>query len=158
MPYVSYRDTVNKLNPNKHAWMIYNTNLCTEIQQNTSTTKFVKEVSTENWNIVIEYKPWDAVLCNLASINVAKVYTEKEMKETFPIMMRVLDNVITLNYYPIEEARRTSELYRPIWIWYLWLAEYLATHKMSYDTEEARNHVEKLFDKYAYYTYYNSEF
>lgn len=113
MPYVFYRDTVNKLNPNKHAGNIYSTQLCTEICQNTSATKFVEE-TIEDGQIVIKYNPGDLVVCNLASINVAKVYDDVTMSETLPVVMRILDNVITLNFYPIEEAKRTAMRYRSV--------------------------------------------
>ena len=156
MPYVFYRDTVNKLNPNKHAGNIYSTQLCTEICQNTSSTVFQKEVLEESGEIVIRYQPGDLVVCNLASINVAKVYTESVMKKTFPILLRVLDNVITLNYYPIKEAERTAMRYRSIGIGYLGLAEFLATRKLAYESEQARIETDRLFERYAYYTYRSS--
>ena len=65
MPYVFYRDTVNALNPNKHAGNIYSTQLCTEICQNTAPSKFVEE-TLEDGNIVIKYTPGDSVVCNLS--------------------------------------------------------------------------------------------
>jgi len=151
MPYAFFRDTVNKANPNKHAWNIYSTQLCVEIGQNTSDSKFIEEV-IEDWTIVIKYEPGDSVVCNLASINVAKVNTEKDIEEIIPIAMKALDNVITLNYYPIKEAELTAKKYRSVWLGFLWLAEYLAVNKISYDTLEAREVVDKLFEKYAYHT------
>jgi len=54
------------------------------------------------------------VVCNLASINVAKVNTDEEMEKILPVCMRILDNVITLNYYPIEEAKLTAQKYRSV--------------------------------------------
>lgn len=155
MPYVFYRDTVNRLNPNKHAGNIYSTQLCTEICQNTSTTKFVEE-TIEDGKIVIKYEPGDLVVCNLASINVAKVFEDKTIDTTMPVAMRVLDNVITLNFYPVKEAQRTAMRYRSVGLGYLGLAEYLATHGMAYDSLEAREHVDRLFEKYAYATYRSS--
>lgn len=152
MPYVFFRDTVNRLNPNKHAGNIYSTQLCTEICQNTSASKFIKE-SIENGEIVLRYEPGDLVVCNLASINVATVHEPKVIADVFPVLMRVLDNVITLNYYPIQEAKRTSERYRSVGVGYLGLAEYLATRKIAYDTEEARQETDRLFERYAYHTY-----
>lgn len=152
MPYVFYRDTVNKLNPNKHAGMIYSSQLCTEICQNTSPTKFVEE-TIEGGKIILRYEPGDLVVCNLASINVAKVFDQATMKEAFPVVMRILDNVITLNYYPIKEAEHTAMKYRSVGLGYLGLAEYLATHGMAYDSSEARAHVDDLFEQYAYHTY-----
>ena len=152
MPYVFFRDTVNKLNPNKHAGNIYSTQLCTEICQNTSRTKFIEEV-IEDGKIVIRYEPGDLVVCNLASINVAKVNDEKTIKAVFPVVFRALDNVITLNYYPIKEAERTSKRYRSVGLGYLGLAEYLAVNHLSYESKEARKAVDELFEKYAFHTY-----
>ena len=57
MPYVFFRDTVNKLNPNKHAGNIYSTQLCTEICQNTAPSEFVEEMVDEYGNVNIRYKP-----------------------------------------------------------------------------------------------------
>lgn len=155
MPYVFFRDTVNRLNPNKHAGNIYSTQLCTEICQNTSASKFVEE-TIEDGKIVLRYNPGDLVVCNLASVNVATVYNQAMMADVFPVLMRVLDNVITLNYYPIKEAERTSKRYRSVGVGYLGLAEYLATRKIAYDSPEARQETDRLFERYAYYTYRSS--
>ncbi len=152
MPYVFFRDTVNRANPNKHAGNIYSSQLCTEICQNTSPTKFAEEV-IENEKIAIKYEPGDTVVCNLASINMAKVHDEKTISEVFPIMMRALDNVISLNFYPIKESERTAFRYRSIGIGYLGLAEYLATNHFDYASEKARKEVNRLFEMYAFHTY-----
>lgn len=151
MPYTFFRDTVNKYNPNRHAGNIYSTQLCTEIAQNTSTAKFIEETE-EDGTINIKYKAGDLVVCNLASINVAKVNTQEDIDAVLPIAMRILDNVITLNFYPVKEAELTAKRYRSVGLWFLGLAEYLATHKMVYDSPFARAHVDELFEKYAYTT------
>ena len=152
MPYVFFRDTVNGANPNKHAGNIYSSQLCTEICQNTSASKFIEE-TLEDGKIMIKYEPGDTVVCNLASINVAKVNTKEEIDKIIPIAMRILDNVITINYYPIQEAKRTAMRYRSVGLGYLGLAEYLATQKISYDSVEARTKTDELFSKYALATY-----
>ncbi len=152
MPYTFFRDTVNAVNPNRHVGSIYSSQLCTEICQNTSPTTFIEE-SLEDGTIVIRYAPGDFVVCNLASINVAKVHDNTTIAAVMPVMMRVLDNVITLNYYPIKEAERTALRYRSVGVGYLGLAEYLATRKIVYESEKARAVVNTLFEKYAYYTY-----
>lgn len=151
MPYAFFRDTANRMNPNKHAGMIYSTQLCVEIQQNTSPAEFIEE-ETEDGTVVIKYKPGDLVTCNLASINCAQVRNETEMDEVFPVAMRLLDNVITLNFYPIEESRITAMKYRSVGLGFLGLAEYLATEGYVYDSEEARERVDELFERYAYHT------
>lgn len=155
MPYVFYRDTVNKLNPNKHAGNIYSTQLCTEICQNTSAAKYLEE-TIEDGNIVIKYTPGDSVVCNLASVNVAKVNTDEDIAKVTPIVMRILDNVIDLNYYPIKEAERTAKRYRSVWVGFLGLAEYLAVNHLAYDSKEARDVVDLMMEKFAYHTFKSS--
>lgn len=151
MPYFFYRDTVNRVNPNKHVGNIYSTQLCTEICQNTSHSNFIGE-SLKDGEVNLKYKSGDTVVCNLASINIAKVNTKKDIEEVFPIAMRILDNVITLNFYPIKEAEYTSKRYRSIGLGFMGLAEYLACNSLSYDKEEARVKVNKLFEDYAFAT------
>ena len=113
MPYAFFRDTANKLNPNKHAGMVYSTQLCTEIIQNVKAAKYIEE-TIENGVVHIKYVPGDMVVCNLASINVAKVHTPDMINKTLPIAMRILDNVITLNFYPTKEAEATAMKYRSV--------------------------------------------
>ncbi|MBL1434299.1 ribonucleoside-diphosphate reductase subunit alpha [Candidatus Wolfebacteria bacterium] len=152
MPYIFFRDTVNRLNPNKHAGNVYSTQLCTEICQNTSPTKFEEESHVDG-TITLKYKAGDTVVCNLASINIAKVHSEKTIAQIYPVLMRALDNVITLNYYPIKEAERTAKRYRSVGVGYLGLAEYLATNHVAYDSEEAKKEVNTLFERYSYHMY-----
>lgn len=156
MPYVLFRDTANRLNPNKHCGNIYLSNLCTEIAQNTSTGKFIAENESIDGRVRVEYSPWDTVVCNLASINVAKVNTLEDIRRITEIATRTLDNVITLNMYPIKEAEITSNKYRPIWIGFLWVAQYLADKQIAYDTQEAVDEVDRLFDLYSSFIYLNS--
>lgn len=153
MPYVFFRDTVNRLNPNKHAGNIYSTQLCTEICQNTSETQFIEEYIENGDKVVISYEAGDLVTCVLSSVNIAKVHTDADIEGIFPILTRLLDNLITLNKFPVAEAARTSERYRSIGIGYLGLSEYLATHKIAYDSPEAREVTDALFEKYTYHTY-----
>ena len=149
MPYLFFRDTVNRVNPNKHVGNIYSTQLCTEICQNTSPSTFLEEVEADG-TVSIRYKAGDTVVCNLASINVAKVHTDADITEVSEIAMRVLDNVITLNFYPIKESELTAKKYRSVGLGFMGLAEYLACHALAYDSAEAREHVDQLFEKYAY--------
>lgn len=152
MPYVFFRDTVNQHNANKHAGSIYSTQLCTEICQNSSPSKFVEETD-ENGEITIKYQAGDLVTCNLASINIAKVHSAADIERVIPIALRALDNVISLNFFPIQEAKRTANRYRPIALGYLGFAEYLATNWYAYDSQKARDHADALFEKFALETY-----
>jgi ribonucleoside-diphosphate reductase alpha chain len=83
----------------------------------------------------------------------AAVHEPGVIESVFPTVMRILDNVVTLNYYPIKEAERTSKRYRSVGLGYLGLAEYLAVRKLAYDSEEARVEVDRLFERYTYHTY-----
>jgi ribonucleoside-diphosphate reductase alpha chain len=160
MPYFFFRDTVNKVNPNKHAGNIYSTQLCTEICQNTSPSQFVEEIveTKDGKNFVnIQHQMGDTVVCNLASINMAKVNTQKDIDAAFPVAMRILDNVITLNFYPIKEAEYTAKKYRSVGLGFMGLAEYLACKKLAYDKQEAREETDKLFEKYAFATLQESQ-
>lgn len=150
MPYVFFRDESNRINPNKHAGNVYSTQLCTEIIQNTSPSTFKEEIH-EDGEVTIKYKMWDTVVCNLASLNMAKVNTKEDMEKIIPIAMRILDNVIDLNLFPINEAEATSKQYRSVGLWFLGLAEYLATNNMMYDSKEAREKIDWLFEDYAYH-------
>ena len=151
MPYIFFRDTVNRLNPNKHAGSIYATQLCTEICQNTSESTFVSETEADG-KVSVTYKAGDSVVCNLASLNIAKAHTDVDIKEITEIGMRVLDNVITLNFYPIKETEITAKKYRSVGLGFMGLAEYLACNKLAYDSQEARTHVDGLFERYAFYS------
>ena len=151
MPYSFFRDTVNRTNPNKHAGNIYSSQLCTEIAQNTSPSTFTEEIE-EDGTISIKYKSGDLVVCNLASINVAKVNKSDDIKAVLPIAMRILDNVIILNLFPVKEAEITALKYRSVGLGFLGLAEYLATNNMVYDSAFARDHIDQLFEQYAFTT------
>ncbi len=151
MPYAFFRDTVNAVNPNKHAGMVYSTQLCTEICQNTTDAKFIEETSA-NGEINLRYTPGESVVCNLASINMAKVHDDQDIAEVLPIALRVLDNIITLNFYPIKESQLTASKYRSVGLGFMGLAEYLACNHLNYDSLAAREQVAVLFEKYAYAT------
>jgi len=155
MPYVFFRDESNRINPNKHAGNVYSTQLCTEIIQNTSPSTFMEE-KHDNGEVTIKYKMGDTVVCNLASLNMAKVNTKEDMEKIIPIAMRILDNVIDLNLFPINEAEATSKQYRSVWLGFLGLAEYLATNNMIYDSKQARDKIDELFENYAYYVLQSS--
>lgn len=118
-PFVFNRDTVNKLNPNKHKGMIYSSNLCTEIAQNMSASETIStKIEDENGDTIIvnKLKPGDFVECNLASLVLGNidVNDKKELESVVSVAIRALDNVIDLNYYPTPFAEVTNKKYRAI--------------------------------------------
>ena len=107
------------MNPNKHKGMIYCSNLCTEIAQNMSEAEILSEkIELENGEevIVTRSKPGDFVVCNLASLCLGHidVNNRQEIEEITSTVVRALDNVIDLNFYPVADAKITNQHYRAI--------------------------------------------
>ena len=112
-PFIFFRDTVNRTNPNKHAGMIYASNLCHGIAQNVGFTSLGEEIIDENGNITTKTVTGDMVTCNLNSINLGRIEDE-ELEANIALQIRMLDNVISINQFPVPEAKVTSEKYRAI--------------------------------------------
>jgi len=113
VPFMFYRDEVNRANANKHEGMIYSSNLCTEITQNMSATEF-ESVTLEDDVVVSRSKPGDFVVCNLSSINLGRAVPANVLERLIKIQVRMLDNVIDLNKIPVVQATRTNSRYRGI--------------------------------------------
>lgn len=154
-PYMFYRDTVNRANQNRHEGMIYCSNLCTEITQNQSMTTVVEEI-TEDGKIVITKQPGDFVVCNLSSINLARAVTEDVLERLVPIQVRMLDNVIELNNLPVLQAKLTNQRYRAIGLGTFGWNHLLALQKIAWETEEAVQYCDELYEKIAYLTIQSS--
>lgn len=151
-PFIFFRDTVNRANPNKHAGMIYASNLCHEIAQNTSETVKCEEfIENEDGTSQIWTKvtPGDMVTCNLNSINLGRV-SKEELKDTIPLQIRMLDNVITLNIVPVQDAKVTSDKYRAIGLGTSGYHHYLAKNHIAWESEEHLKEADELFEEIAY--------
>lgn len=150
-PYMFYRDTVNRANPNRHQGMIYCSNLCTEVLQNMSATT-VTEEKTEDGKIVIIKEPGDFVVCNLSSINLAKAVTENVLERLIPIQVRMLDNVIDLNDIPVLQAQLTNQKYRSVGLGTFGWHHLLALKGIKWESEEAVTYADELYEKIAFFT------
>ena len=151
-PFIFFRDTVNRANPNSHAGMIYGSNLCHEIAQNMSETKFVsEEIVSENGKskIVTTAESGDMVTCNLNSINLGNVAFD-ELKENVPLQIRMLDNVITLNMFQVADAEVTSLKYRAIGLGVSGYHHYLAKNAIAWENEKHIEEADRLFEEIAY--------
>jgi ribonucleoside-diphosphate reductase alpha chain len=149
-PFIFFRDTVNRANPNKHAGMIYSSNLCTEIMQNMSPTVFVSE-ELEDGEVVYRYKPGDFVVCNLSSLNLGRIHSMEDIARIVPIQMRMLDNVIDLNYYPVKQAQVTNQKYRAVGLGTSGYHQYLAQNGIIWESEEHVEVADKLYEEIAYH-------
>ncbi|HEY4566290.1 MAG TPA: ribonucleoside-diphosphate reductase subunit alpha [Savagea sp.] len=150
-PFMFYRDEVNRANPNKHEGMIYSSNLCTEIAQNMSPTQF-ESVTLEDDVIVTRKKPGDFVVCNLSSINLGKAVPADILERLITVQVRMLDNVIDLNQIPVVQARRTNERYRGIGLGTFGWHHLLALEGIQWESDEAVELADKLYEKIAYLT------
>jgi len=150
-PYMFYRDTVNRANQNKHAGMIYCSNLCVEVTQNQGTTVVTEEV-TEDGKIVITKNPGDFVVCNLSSINLARAVTDEVLERLIPIQVRMLDNVIDLNDLPVLQAKLSNQKYRAVGLGTFGWNHLLALKKVAWETDEAVEYCDDLYEEIAYLT------
>ncbi len=155
-PFTFNRDIVNRANPNGHKGVIYCSNLCTEIAQNMSPFRIEETtIETEDGDEVIveRYKPGEFVVCNLASLSLGNidVNDDKHLKEIIRTIVRTLDNVIDLNYYPIDFAKITNQKYRPIGLGVSGYHHMLVKNGISFESEEHFAFVDKIFERINYH-------
>ena len=154
-PFAFYRDTVNRLNPNPQAGMIYCSNLCTEIAQNMSAVESVRtEIKTEAGDTVVQVttRPGDFVVCNLASLNLGRidVTSHEELRSVVRTAVRALDNVIDLNEAPLAYARLTNGKYRSIGLGVSGYHHMLAKNAVRWESEEHLVFVDDVFSRINY--------
>lgn len=154
-PFAFYRDTVNCLNPNPQAGMIYCSNLCTEIAQNMSAVESVRtEIKTEAGDTVVQVttRPGDFVVCNLASLNLGRidVTSHEELRSVVRTAVRALDNVIDLNEAPLAYARLTNGKYRSIGLGVSGYHHMLAKNAVRWESEEHLVFVDDVFSRINY--------
>lgn len=151
-PFMFYRDEVNRQNANSHQGMIYCSNLCTEIIQNQSPTEFVEEYLEKENTIVKKYKAGDYVVCNLSSINLGRAVPDQVLERLIKIQIRMLDNVIDINTLPILQAKLTNQKYRAIGLGTFGWHHLLALKNIAWESEEAVQFADELYEKIAYYS------
>ena len=154
-PFAFNRDTVNRMNPNGHAGMIYCSNLCTEIAQNMAPIEYVStNISIENGDTVLltTTRPGDFVVCNLASLSLGNLPLEDDeyMQRTIETAVRALDNVIDLNFYPLEYAKLTNHKYRSIGLGVSGYHHMLAKRNIKWESEEHLKFVNEVFERINY--------
>jgi len=151
-PFMFYRDEVNRKNNNPHQGMIYCSNLCTEITQNQSPTAFLEEFTEADGTLVKKYKPGDYVVCNLSSINLGRAVTEDVLERLISIQVRMLDNVIDINTLPLKQTQLTNQKYRAIGLGTFGWHHLLAKKNISWESSEAVDYADALYEKIAYLT------
>lgn len=136
-PWMTWKDPCNVRSPQDHAGVIHNSNLCTEITLNTSAE--------------------ETAVCNLGSINIAQHITddgkldEQKIEKTIRTGMRMLDNVIDINYYPTVEAETSNMRHRPVGLGVMGLADALFKLDIRFDSDEAVAFNDRMMEMISYY-------
>ncbi|WP_238917786.1 ribonucleoside-diphosphate reductase subunit alpha [Clostridium sp. YIM B02555] len=155
-PFAFYRDTANKMNPNKHKGIIYSSNLCSEIMQNMSSMKIEKSETIkvgDEYVVVEKVVPGDFVVCNLSSIVLGNVdvRNDEELEYVVETQIRAMDNVIDLNYYSVPFAEVTNKKYRAIGLGTSGYHHMLANNKIQWTEQEHKRFADKVYEKINYY-------
>ncbi len=135
-PWITFKDPSNIRSPQDHVGVVHSSNLCTEILLNTSEE--------------------ETAVCNLGSINLAAHCTpegldEKKLKATIRTAIRMLDNVIDINFYPTVEARSSNLKHRPIGLGLMGFQDALYIQNISYASHEAIEFADKAMEMISYY-------
>lgn len=135
-PWITFKDPINERNPQKHVGMVHSSNLCTEITLNTSAND-------------------EVAVCNLGSINAAKFPTDPEerkahIKRVVKYTHRALDNVIDINYYPHDRARKSNLRHRPIGYGIMGYTEFLVKSGIDWESEAHVEMADNLFEELSY--------
>jgi ribonucleoside-diphosphate reductase alpha chain len=136
-PWITFKDPSNIRSPQDHVGVVHNSNLCTEITLNTSKD--------------------ETAVCNLGSINLIRHFRDgkldKElMSDTVSQAMRMLDNVVDINFYPIPEAENSNLRHRPVGLGVMGYQDLLYAMKMSFDSEDAVKLSDEIMEFISYHS------
>lgn len=135
-PWITFKDSFNVRNPQQHCGVIHSTNLCTEIGLNNSADEIA--------------------VCNLGSINLPQHVNEngldiEKLKRTVNTAIRMLDNVIDINYYSVIQARRSNLRHRPVGMGMMGFQDALYKLDISYASEEAVEFADRSMEHISYF-------
>ncbi|MEK7432414.1 MAG: ribonucleoside-diphosphate reductase subunit alpha [Cyanobacteriota bacterium] len=149
MPYVTFKDTMNKYNPNKHCGMIGNANLCTESFSNFKPSDVKRKVIDDKLKIISkEVIAGELHTCNLISLNLALMDNYEEVDYYTRLNVRILDNTIDISTAPVLEAYKHNHEYRILGVGAMGLADWLVKNKKNYSN--GNDIVSALFERIAY--------
>ena len=135
-PWITFKDSCNLRSPQQHTGVIHSSNLCTEITLNTSADEIA--------------------VCNLGSVNLARhmkdgALDEEKIKQTVSTAIRMLDNVININYYSVDTAKNSNLKHRPIGLGMMGFQDALYEQDIAYCSDEAVNFADKSMELISYY-------
>jgi ribonucleoside-diphosphate reductase alpha chain len=138
-PWMTFKDPCNVRSPQDHVGVIHNSNLCTEITLNTCTD--------------------EVAVCNLASINLSAHLREngsldlEKLRATIAVVMRMLDNVIDINFYPVDAAQNANQKHRPVGLGVMGLQDALYEKRIAFDSPAAVAFNDEALEAIAYFAY-----
>jgi ribonucleoside-diphosphate reductase alpha chain len=145
-PWITFKDACNIRSPQQHTGVVHSSNLCTEITLNTSDT--------------------ETAVCNLGSVNLVqhlkitsdgvKVLDHDKLQKTITTAMRMLDNVIDINYYAVKKARASNMRHRPVGLGIMGFQDCLYELRVPYASQEAVEFADKSMEAVCYHAYWAS--
>jgi ribonucleoside-diphosphate reductase alpha chain len=135
-PWITFKDVCNIRSPQQHAGVVHSSNLCTEITLNTSEEEIA--------------------VCNLGSVNLVQHITDgeldlKKLKKTVRTAVRMLDNVIDINYYSVPQARTSNMRHRPVGLGIMGFQDALYKLRLPYASDEAVAFADRSMEAISYY-------
>lgn len=135
-PWITFKDSCNIRSPQQHVGTVHSSNLCTEITLNTSKDEIA--------------------VCNLGSINMVNHVTERglnrdKLKKTITTAVRMLDNVIDINYYSVPAAKTSNMRHRPVGLGIMGFQDALYIQKVPYASDEAVTFADRSMEAISYY-------
>ena len=92
----------------------------------------------------------ETAVCNLASVNLSRINTKEDLEKVIPVAIRALDNVVTLNFFPILETKETSVRKRPIGLGVMGESEFLAVNKLRWGSEEHFKTIDTIMEMFSF--------
>jgi len=140
-PWITFKDACNVRSPQQHAGVVHSSNLCTEITLNTSDT--------------------ETAVCNLGSVNLRQhlkngALDHDKLKRTISTAMRMLDNVIDINYYAVKKARDSNLRHRPVGLGVMAFQDSLYELRIPYASDAAVDFADHSMEAISYYAYWAS--
>jgi ribonucleoside-diphosphate reductase alpha chain len=140
-PWITFKDACNVRSPQQHIGVVHSSNLCTEITLNTSDT--------------------ETAVCNLGSVNLVQhlkdgAVDHAKLKRTIQTAMRMLDNVIDINYYAVKKARDSNMRHRPVGLGIMGFQDALYELRIPYASEQAVDFADKSMEAVCYHAYWAS--
>ncbi|MCE2984355.1 MAG: ribonucleoside-diphosphate reductase subunit alpha, partial [Burkholderiales bacterium] len=145
-PWITFKDACNVRSPQQHVGVVHSSNLCTEITLNTNDSEIA--------------------VCNLGSVNLVAHLRQNadgsvaldhdKLRRTVSIAMRMLDNVIDINYYAVAKARNSNIKHRPVGLGIMGFQDCLHVLRLSYASQEAIEFADRSMEAVCYYAYWAS--